>query len=64
MEELTGMTKQEAYLLAGISGHVRPGQAQISLYSMRCLVPKKYLPKRRTDSGRRYRSVKRVETQE
>jgi acetamidase/formamidase len=64
MEELTGMTKQEAYLLAGISGHVRPGQAQISLYSMRCLVPKKYLPKRRTASGRRYRSVKRAETQE
>jgi amidase len=47
MEELTGMSKHDAYLLVGIAGHVRPGQAQVSLYSMRCLMPKKYMPKAR-----------------
>jgi amidase len=48
MEELTGMSKHDAYLLVGIAGHVRPGQAQVPLFSMRCLMPKQYLPKRRT----------------
>lgn len=47
MEELTGMSKHDAYLLVGLAGHARPGQAQVSLYSMRCLMPKAYLPKRR-----------------
>jgi len=47
MEELTGMSKHEAYLLVGIAGHVRPGQVQASLYSMRCLMPKKFMPRRR-----------------
>ena len=45
MEELTGMSRRDAYWLVGIAGHVRPGQAQVSLYSMRCLMPKKFLPK-------------------
>lgn len=45
IEELTGMSRRDAYWLVGIAGHVRPGQAQIGLYSMRCLMPKKYLPK-------------------
>ncbi|MEA2582396.1 MAG: amidase [Thermomicrobiales bacterium] len=44
VEERTGMTKQEAYLLIGTAGHARPGQAQVSQYSMRCLVPKSVLP--------------------
>jgi amidase len=48
IEELTGMSKHEAYLLVGIAGHARPGQAQVSPYSMRCLMPKAYLPRRRT----------------
>jgi amidase len=56
MEELTGMTKHEAYLLVGIAGHTRPGQAQMSLYSMRCLMPKQYLPKHRSSTGMRYLS--------
>jgi amidase len=47
MEELTGMSKHDAYLLVGIAGHVRPGQAQVPLFSMRCLMPKQHLPKRR-----------------
>ena len=50
MEELTGMSKHDAYLLVGIAGHARPGQAQVPLYSMRCLMPKAYLPKRSTRS--------------
>jgi acetamidase/formamidase len=41
--ERTGMTKQEAYLLIGTAGHARPGQAQVGLYSMRCMVPKAVL---------------------
>lgn len=45
MEELTGMSKHDAYLLVGIAGHARPGQAQVPLYSMRCLMPKAYMPK-------------------
>ncbi len=44
MEELTGMSKHDAYLLVGIAGHMRPGQVQVSLYSMRCLMPKKFMP--------------------
>jgi amidase len=47
MEELTGMSKHDAYLLVGIAGHMRPGQAQVPLFSMRCLMPKQHLPKRR-----------------
>jgi acetamidase/formamidase len=41
--ERTGMTNQEAYMLIGTAGSARPGQAQVGLYSMRCLVPKRYL---------------------
>jgi len=37
------MTKQEAYLLIGTAGHARPGQAQVGMYSMRCMVPKAML---------------------
>jgi amidase len=40
VEERTGMTKQEAYLLIGTGGHARPGQAQVGSHSMRCMVPK------------------------
>jgi acetamidase/formamidase len=43
MSALTGMTKHDAYLLLGITGHVRPGQVQVAPYSMRCQMPKKYL---------------------
>ena len=43
LEERTGMSKHEAYLLIGAAGHARPGQAQVGLYSMRCMVPKVYL---------------------
>ncbi len=46
MEELTGMSKHDAYLLVGIAGHARPGQVQVPLYSMRCLMPKVHLPGR------------------
>ncbi len=48
LEELTGMSKHDAYLLLGIAGHARPGQAQVPQYSMRCLMPKAYLPKHAT----------------
>jgi amidase len=41
--ELTGMSKHEAYLLAGCVGAWRPGQAQVPNYSMRCIFPKEYL---------------------
>lgn len=43
LEERTGMSKHEAYLLIGAAGHARPGQAQVGLYSMRCMVPTAYL---------------------
>ncbi len=49
VEELTGMSKRDSYMLIGTAGHARPGQAQVSLYSMRCLMPKKYLPKGRAN---------------
>ncbi len=45
--ELTGMSKHEAYLLIGLAGDSRPGQAQIPNYSMRCIFPKKYLRNRK-----------------
>lgn len=41
--ELTGMSKHEAYLLIGLVGNARPGQAQVPNYSMRCIFPKAYL---------------------
>jgi acetamidase/formamidase len=43
IEERSGMSKHEAYMLLGIEGHVRPGNAQVRNFSMRCLFPKKYL---------------------
>ncbi len=42
--ELTGMSKTEAYALIGTGGHARPGQSQVGLYSMRCMLPKALLP--------------------
>jgi amidase len=48
LEERTGMSKHEAYLLIGCVGDSRPGQAQISQYSMRCIFPKKYLRQRKS----------------
>jgi amidase len=47
LEERTGMSKHEAYLLIGCVGDTRPGQVQISHYSMRCIFPKKYLRQRK-----------------
>lgn len=44
LEERYGMSKHEAYLLIGAAGHARPGQAQVGLFSMRCIVPRQYLP--------------------
>ncbi len=46
IEERTGMSKHEAYLLVGCVGDARPGQAQVPNYSMRCIFPKKYLRQR------------------
>ena len=46
LEESYGMSRHDAYTLIGVAGHARPGQAQVGLYSMRCLMPKEYLPKR------------------
>ncbi len=46
LEELTGLSRHEAYLLVGAVGHARPGQAQVSHYSMRCIMPRAYLPGR------------------
>jgi amidase len=43
LEELTGLSKREAYFLAGLAGHARPGQVQVPLYSMRCIMPKAQL---------------------
>jgi amidase len=43
MEELTGMSKHDAYLLLGLVGHARPGQVQVRPYSMRVQMPKEYL---------------------
>jgi len=48
LEELTGMTKHEAYLLLGCVGDWRPGQVQVPQYSMRCIFPKKYLRRRKS----------------
>jgi acetamidase/formamidase len=45
LEELTGLSKREAFYLVGLTGHARPGQAQVPQYSMRCIMPKKFLPK-------------------
>jgi amidase len=42
--ERTGMSNQEAYAVIGTAGHARPGQSQVGLYSMRCMVPKSVLP--------------------
>jgi amidase len=42
--EQTGMSNQEAYTVVGTAGHARPGQAQVGLYSMRCMVSKSVLP--------------------
>ena len=47
IEELTGMSKHEAYLLSGCVGAWRPGQVQVPNYSMRCIFPKQYLRGRR-----------------
>lgn len=44
--ERTGMSKHEAYLLIGLVGDARPGQAQVPDYSMRCIFPKRYLRER------------------
>jgi amidase len=43
IEERTGMSKHNAYLLLGLVGHARPGQVQVSPYSMRVQMPKQYL---------------------
>ncbi len=43
IEQRSGMSKHEAYMLLGIEGHVRPGNAQVRNFSMRCLFPKKYV---------------------
>ena len=48
LEELTGLTKREAYYLVGLAGHARPGQVQVPLYSMRCLMPKTFIPSRKS----------------
>lgn len=47
IEERTGMSRHEAYLLAGCAGDWRPGQVQVPNYSMRCIFPKQYLRSRR-----------------
>jgi len=44
IEELTGISKHDAYLLVGLAGHARPGQFQVPRYSMRCLMAKEHLP--------------------
>jgi amidase len=40
-----GLSKHQAYLLIGAAGHARPGQSQVGLFSMRCIVPKAFLPR-------------------
>ncbi len=47
LEERTGMSKHESYLLLGCVGAWRPGQVQVPNYSMRCIFPKEYLRNRR-----------------
>jgi acetamidase/formamidase len=49
IEERTGMSKHEAYMLIGCVGDARPGQAQVPNYSMRCIFPKEYLRQRKTE---------------
>jgi acetamidase/formamidase len=44
VQERTGLTTQDAYALVGVAGHARPGQAQVGLYSMRCIMPRAHLP--------------------
>jgi amidase len=51
MEERTGMSRHDAYLLVGLAGHARPGQAQVGQYTFRCLMPKAYLPCSRVESS-------------
>ena len=47
IEELTGLSKREAFYLVGLTGHARPGQVQVPQYSMRCIMPKQFLPARK-----------------
>jgi acetamidase/formamidase len=44
LEERHGWTKAEARLFLNLVSDLRPGQAQVGLYSMRLLVPKSQLP--------------------
>ena len=43
LEERSGVSRREAYFLVGLAGHARPGQVQVPLYSMRCIMPKAIL---------------------
>jgi amidase len=43
LEERIGVSRREAYFLVGLAGHARPGQVQVPLYSMRCIMPKAVL---------------------
>lgn len=44
LEERHGWSKDDARMLLALTGDVRPGQMQVSPYTMRLLVPKAHLP--------------------
>jgi acetamidase/formamidase len=44
LEERHGWSKDDARMLLALTGDVRPGQMQVTPYTMRLLVPKEHLP--------------------
>ena len=44
LEERHGWTKDDARTLLALTGDLRPGQMQVTPYTMRLIVPKEYLP--------------------
>lgn len=46
LEERYGWSKADARMLLALTGDLRPGQMQVTPYTMRLLVPKEHLPQR------------------
>jgi amidase len=44
LEERNGWSKDDARMLLAVAGDLRPGQMQVSPYTMRLIVPKEHLP--------------------
>lgn len=46
LEERHGWTREDARMLLALTGDLRPGQMQVTPYTMRLIVPKEHLPAR------------------